>query len=244
MGSHGRVPFHCNNRHSLASHEDTIFNSRLTEIRLSYFIMALHVTALFSSRLLRKAAWGAGIVGLTLLLSAPAHALSVVPRSFDELAQLAELVIVGTVKDVRSEFANGGLDQENIVSYVSFNGLEVIKGESSAAEYTLQVPGGVVGRFAQDYPGVPLFHAGQRYVVFIRGNRRDFFPVVGVNQGLFRVLTDAQGRQVVVQDDIVTHAGQRALSSVVQNAPTLDSFERKIRAALTPVPADAGGKQP
>src|SRR3569833_2556585 len=34
---------------------------------------------------------------LTLTLSAPASALSVVPRSFDELVNLADLVIVGTV---------------------------------------------------------------------------------------------------------------------------------------------------
>lgn len=169
---------------------------------------------------------------LGLLSAAPAYSLTVVPRSFDELVQLADVVMVGTVQDVRSEFADNDPDQ-NILSFVSFKELQIIKGEVPTQEYTLQVPGGVVGRFAQNYPGIPQFQPGQRYVVFIRGNHRDFFPVVGVTQGVFQVLTDGQGRQVVVRDDIALQAGlTRLLSSITHNAPSLDTFLRQIKALL------------
>jgi hypothetical protein len=172
------------------------------------------------------------ILFVGLLVCMPVQGLTVVPRSFDDLVQLADVVIVGTVKEVHSEFGNGGLDQ-HIFSFVNFNDLQVIKGQVAGEEYALQVPGGVVGRIAQDYPGVPVFHIGQRYVVFVRGNNRDFFPVVGITQGLFRVMTDAQGRQVVVRDDAANHATlARSLNAVTNNAPGLDTFLQQIRDRL------------
>lgn len=182
---------------------------------------------------------GLGVVlAVSLWAHAPAFALSVVPRSFDELVQRADLVMVGTVQDVRSEFADGGLDQNTIFSYVSFGDLDVVKGRVAAMEYELRVPGGVVGRFAQDYPGVPTFQTGQRYLLFIRGNRRDFFPVVGITQGVYRVLTTTQERHVVVRDDQIDRTGRRALTSAAQNAPSLDTFIQAIRSRLTPAPGN------
>ena len=173
-----------------------------------------------------------------LLLSAPAQGLSVVPRPFDDLVQLADVIMVGTVQDVHSEFGNDGLDQ-NIFSFVRFRELQVIKGQITTEQYTLQVPGGVVGRIAQDYPGVPPFHTGQRYVVFVRGNNRVFFPVVGITQGLFRVLTDKQGRQVVVRDDVASQANLiRSLNAVTNNAPSLEGFLLQISDRL---PSSAEG---
>ena len=181
-----------------------------------------------------KVSWLCSMASLALLLCTPAHGLSVVARSFDELVQRADLVLVGTVSEVHSEFADNGLDQNTIFSYVNFSDLQVVKGQVNSEPYVLRVPGGVVGRFAQDYPGIPAFHTGQRYLVFIRGNQHDFFPVVGISQGVFRILNNAQGQQVVVRDDHIGHAGQRALTTLTQDAPTLDNFIQDIRARLTP----------
>jgi len=58
--------------------------------------------------------------------------------------------------------------------------------------------------------------------------------VVGISQGVFRILNNAQGQQVVVRDDHIGHAGQRALTTLTQDAPTLDNFIQDIRARLTP----------
>lgn len=201
--------------------------------------MANHPT-ITASRFARVRHSALSVVALAaLLLTASAHALTVVPRSFDELVQLADTVMVGTVQAVHSAFADDGLD-ENIVSSVRLGDLEVIKGNVAAESYTLQVPGGVVGRFAQDYPGIPVFHPGLRYVVFIRGNQRDFFPVVGVTQGLFRVLTDSRGRQVVVRDDIAAQAGRNhALRAITDSALGLDDFLQQIRDRIPTTGASA-----
>lgn len=180
---------------------------------------------------------------LSLLAYIPAHGLSVVQRSFDELVDLSDVVLVGTVKEVRSEFADGGLDQNTIISYVSFAELEIIKGEVDTTEYALRVPGGVVGRFAQAYPGVPAFQTGQRYLVFIRGNHRDFFPVVGIAQGVFRVITNDRGQPVVVRADRVSNANQRSLTTTIQNAPSLDDFIKSIHNRMTSVAPMSKSKQ-
>jgi len=188
-----------------------------------------------------QVSWLAAMTAVAVLMCTPAHSLTVISRSFDELVQHADLVLVGTVSKVHSEFADDGLDQNTIFSYVNFNDLQVVKGQVNSEPYEMRVPGGVVGRFAQDYPGIPAFQTGQRYLVFIHGNRHDFFPVVGINQGVFRILSNAQGQQVVVRDDHIGHDGLRALTTLTQDAPTLDKFIQDIRARLTPAaPAPNG----
>jgi len=207
-------------------------------------IMNSHLSLRLAARKRLKVSWRGAMAAVALLLCTSAHGLSVVSRSFDELVQRADLVLVGTVTDVHSEFAAGGLDQNTIFSYVNFNDLQVVKGKVTAEAYVLRVPGGVMGRFAQDYPGIPAFQTGQRYLVFIRGNQHDFFPVVGISQGVFRILSNAQGQQVVVRDDHIDHAGRRALTTLTQDAPTLDSFIQDIRTRLTPAVPAAGNSPP
>ena len=206
----------------------------------AYTVMFNHFQSISTHPARAQVSLLGAILVVGLLLATPSHGLTVVPRSFDELVQLADTVIVGTVQDVHSEFADNGLSQ-NILSFVTFDELQEIKGRVPTQQYTLQVPGGVVGRVAQDYPGIPLFQAGQRYVMFIRGNHRDFFPVVGITQGVYRVLTNGQGRKVVVRDDVANRAGlNRALSTVTRTAPTLDSFVQDIRDRLSAT----GGNSP
>ena len=221
------------------------FQVCLIEIRLSYLlIMNSHLSLRLATRKRHKVSWQGAMAALALLLCTSAQGLSVVARSFDELVQRADLVLVGTVSEVHSEFADGGLDQNTIFSYVNFSNLQVVKGQVSGEPYVLRVPGGVVGRFAQDYPGIPAFHTGQRYLVFIRGNRHDFFPVVGISQGVFRILSNTQGQQVVVREDHIGRAGQRALTTLTQDAPTLESLIQDIRARLTPATPAPGSNLP
>jgi len=207
--------------------------------------MTSYIFALLAGRKSLKGSWSEAVLVLSvMMICTPAYGLTVISRSFDELVQRADLVLAGTVKDVHSQFADDGLDQNTIFSFVTLTDLNVVKGRLAASEYVLRVPGGVMGRFAQDYPGIPTFQTGQSYVVFIRGNRRDFFPVVGIGQGVFRILTDSRGQRVVIREDRLGHSGQRALSVMTQNAPLLDDFIRSIRARLTPAPPPAGAPSP
>ena len=178
----------------------------------------------------RRAGWMAavGLGMLCLLTAGSAQALTVVPRDFSELVRDAELIIVGTVTGAHSAWSADG---QAITTTVSLDELEVIKGEVPSVPYDLVLPGGVVGDTAQSYPGMPELTSGGRYVLFVRGNRRELIPLVGAYQGLYRVLTDPDGQQRVLRADRGDGLVVRAL--VLPGQPTLEEFSRRIRAELS-----------
>lgn len=138
----------------------------------------------------RGAGWLAGLLACALLIcAAPARALTTAEHSFDELVALSEQILVGTVTDIASAWGQGG-EAGTIFSTIRLNAIEIIKGTAPDGAYTLKVIGGVVGDQAQFYPGLPQFQSGQRYLLFIRGNRRAMFPITGVTQGFYRVQWD------------------------------------------------------
>ncbi len=170
----------------------------------------------------------AGLCVLSLLASSPVQALTVVPRTFPELVQQAELIIVGTVAGARSAWSADG---QTISTTVSLDDLEVLKGEVPSVPYELLLPGGVVGDTAQTYPGMPELVQGGRYVLFVRGNRHELIPLVGTYQGLYRVLTDGDGQSRVLRADRRDTLVVRALTLPTQ--PTLEEFTDRIREELS-----------
>lgn len=172
---------------------------------------------------------------LLLLAPAVAPALTAVPRPFAELVQEAEVIVVATVAGLESAWSADGAAIHTTVRLVD---LELIKGEVPAVPYELRLAGGVVGDTAQTYPGMPRLVAGERYLLFVRGNLREFFPLVGAYQGLYRVLTDADGESRVLRADRADSPVVRALMLPAQ--PTLAEFLARIQAemrAAEPSPA-------
>lgn len=181
-----------------------------------------------------RCAW-AGV--WALLLAMPAGALSVVQRSFDELVALSDLVLVGTVGELRSGYDSP--DQKTIHTHIILGDLEVVKGRLDTAQYTLRIAGGRVDDRIDVYPGLPQLRPGQRYVLFIRGNFRDFFPVVGIHQGIYQVLSDGAGREVVLPaSGDAARPGLAAGQLLDTQLETLTAFLRRIRSQLAK-PTDA-----
>ncbi len=171
------------------------------------------------------------LAALCLLLAGTAGALSVVQRSFDELVALSELVLVGTVSELRSAYS--GPEQNSIHTYVTLTDLEVVKGTLAETHYTLRTPGGRVGDRLDVHPGLPQLRPGGRYVLFVRGNFRDFFPVVGIYQGVYQVLRDGAGREVVLP--ATSGEGPNALAAAQQpgaQSETLKGFLQRVRDKL------------
>src|SRR5260370_25009744 len=67
----------------------------------------------------------------------------VVPPTFEQLVQQAELIFQGTVTDVRSVWEGEGA-QRHIDTYIRFQIDENVKGNATSS-YTLRVLGGTVG---------------------------------------------------------------------------------------------------
>jgi len=177
-------------------------------------------------------------------------ALTAIPRTFAELVERADCVLIGTVMQVTTAV---GAEGEKIYTYVTLADLDVLKGEVPDTSYVLRVRGGVVDTQAEVYPGLPQLEAGGRYILFVQGNFRDLFPVVGLHQGVFRVGWDSARQQEVVrplQDEAHTSSSaERLLDSQSRSARpedgvTVEAFVQRISAHLHTLPSAGPGGSP
>ena len=182
------------------------------------------------------------LVGLLALLLFPVvgRALTVVPRSFDELVEHADAAFKGTVTATNSQWTGNGAAR-HIVTFVTFRVDETYKGDAAPTR-TLRFFGGTVNGTTMEVPDMPRFTVGQVAVLFEKGNGQQFCPLVGVQQGRFHVNKDAAGVERVTTDDgspvtSTTELGQLAADGTpilrqhaLAHEPgmTLDSFRTEI----------------
>jgi hypothetical protein len=110
------------------------------------------------------------------------------------------MIFVGIVTDIQEEW-----DAEKQIPHtlVTFSTLTVMKGDVGP-KVTLRFIGGHTPDGGEIIvPDTPRFTVGEKNVVFSAGNYRDAIPLVGIQQGLLRVITESASGREVVQD----HAG-------------------------------------
>ena len=167
------------------------------------------------------------LIALLLLGLNTAPATTVVPPSFDALVDEAELIFQGTVTDVRCQWAGEG-SQRRIVSYVTFQIEEAIKGEPGAA-YTLRMLGGTIDGETMGVADAPTFRQGDRDILFVENNGSQFIPLVGIMYGRFRVRAgNVAGRDIVTSDTGGPVGGVAGLGAT--------EFKAAIRARLGTTP--------
>jgi hypothetical protein len=155
-------------------------------------------------------------------------ATSVIPPTFDQLVQQAELIFQGTVTDVRSVWEGEGA-QRHIDTYVTFQIDENVKGDATSS-YTIRMLGGTVGDETMEVTDSPKFKVGDREILFVEHNNEQFVPLVGINHGHFHVQRDEQtGR------DIVTNGEGEAVRDLAQLGRTEEAATTSNAAeAITP----------
>ena len=127
-------------------------------------------------------------------------AITVVARDFDGLVARADTVFKGTVTAKKSAWTGEGTAR-HIVTFVTFQVEETYKGAPASAQ-TLRFLGGTVGDDTLEVPDLPRFEVGQRAVLFVGNNGKQFFPLVGAAQGRFHVVRDAaSGQDRIFADD-------------------------------------------
>jgi hypothetical protein len=162
-----------------------------------------------------------------------APATVVVAKDFDALCAEAALIFVGTVAKVESRWSDP--QRQAIETEVTFGDLTWLRG-GSASQIALRFGGGEMDGLREAVAGVPEFAVGERRVVFAHAGRF-VSPIVGFNQGVFRVVDgdagpvvlDAEGKAVIG----VGRAGlQRGAPGDRTTALPLDDFLARIRAEL------------
>ena len=134
------------------------------------------------------------------LLAVPAtrtNATMLEKKDFQDMSKEADLVFVGTVLDIYSEW-DGEAYHSEIYTYVTFTDLEIIAGDYHEGKIQVRLSGGKVGKATRTYIGVPTFNFGERNLVFLTGNFLRLCPIVGWNQGVFKVVEDQETGEEVL----------------------------------------------
>ena len=139
---------------------------------------------------------GQYVLALALCFSTfNASALTVVERSFEELVARADTILIGTVSERSPQWQNPTL-QNYIVTDTLLTDVEILKGAPSET-YTLRTKGGKLGPYREYYEGLPQLLIDERYVLFIKNNYQAIFPIVGIDQGVLRIITNANNEETV-----------------------------------------------
>ncbi|MFL6542117.1 MAG: hypothetical protein ACJ8I9_03025 [Chthoniobacterales bacterium] len=172
-----------------------------------------------------------------------ARATTVIPPTFDQLVQDAELIFQGTVTDVKSQYVGEG-GQRHITTYVTVKVEDAVKGDPGAS-YTLRMLGGTVGDETMEVSDAPKFKVGDRDILFVEHNGTQFIPLVGIMHGRFRVDHDSQtGADMVATNNgsavtnvdtlgrVDENGTSKARTNAVERPLDADSFKAAIRSKL------------
>ena len=183
------------------------------------------------------------LVFILVVIGTDVSATTVLKKSFADLTREAEVIAVGTVTKIEKKW---NTEQLAPFTYVTFSDLELLKGENEGTDLTLKFLGGELpDGTTLNIIGVPKFIIGERNVVFSVGNRWRFCPLVGLWQGLYRVIYDTNYGVETIQNyayipieipegTVSTHSlsTQKQKKSVM----TLSSFKLLIQKELLNVP--------
>ena len=160
-----------------------------------------------------------------------ARATVLVPADLGDLVRGSQAIVHGRVVDVTAVWADG---RRRIDSLVALEVDQYLKGDFGE-RVTFRVPGGQMGRYRSVMVGAPSFAEGDEVVLFL-GARGPSIPyVLGLSQGVCRVVEDPQTpARLVVPPPVVAGAEvQRVRRGDSARRPMpLDRFAAEVRALV------------
>jgi|SRR5436190_1935986 len=162
------------------------------------------------------------IVAVCCALSVSMRATSFIATDLSELTREARTIARGRVVSVESRWSD---DRSRIETLVTLEAESYMKGALGTTVQFL-VPGGRLGRYRSILVGAPSFEQGQRVIVFLAASVPSLPHVIGLSQGLFRVVADAD-RWVVTPPPVV--ASGTARGNPARQPMALADFEQQVR---------------
>jgi hypothetical protein len=139
------------------------------------------------------ALWTVLIMALAVI---PARAIVYVSTDFPTLVADARAIAVGRVVALEARWNDG---RHGIETLVTVEVEQYLKGDLGTA-VTVRTPGGQIGPYLSMMPGAPRFAEGDEVVLFLAGSGPALPHVLGLGQGVFRIVVDGAGRRVVVPE--------------------------------------------
>jgi len=169
------------------------------------------------------------VAATILLLSSLAvlNAATLERLSVEQMAQQATAVVHGRVSETRTA-RFGAL----VYTLHGFEAEEQWKG-AAIAGLEIAVPGGNYQGVTYSFGGTPELKTGEEYLLFLWTGPSGRTQIVGLSQGVFRVLRRSD-RVVVTRADAEdsVFAGEDGAGSSQALETTLDQFAARVRAAL------------
>jgi hypothetical protein len=175
-----------------------------------------------------------GVVAALALLVAgvPAAGTVVVPTDVGELARDADAIVRGHVVALRAQWID---DRQSIETIVTMDAETYLKGDWGSSPH-FRVPGGQIGRYRRIVVGAPEFAPGQHVIVFL-GSRSGSVPhLLGLGQGVFRVVRGGDGWVVTPPAVLGGAPGPIVRGDPRRRPASLSDFERTVRALAAVVP--------
>ena len=167
-------------------------------------------------------------VGCSLAVAVTVDATVVVPADLGELSRDARAIVRGRVIALDARWTEDRRTVETVVT------LEVESYLKGPLGQTLQfrVPGGELGRFRSITVGAPEFAINDRIVVFLGTTGPSIPYVLGLNQGVFRMVRAVDGWVVTPPPALPSAAGSvRIVRGDTSRRPLpLADFEQRVRA--------------
>lgn len=161
---------------------------------------------------------------MLLAMSSQAAATVFLPATFADVVNGSELVVRGTVIEVRSEQT---ASRRSIYTIVTVDVAETLKG-SAVRAVSFRIPSGQVGRYRRIVVGSPEFVVGDEAVLFLNASPPSIPVLFGLSQGVYRV-SRVSGRPLVMPP-VSTAASDRVARGDPSRRPLrLDAFADAVR---------------
>jgi hypothetical protein len=182
---------------------------------------------------MRRLLWLMTLVGS---IASSATATVLLPADLGVLSREARTIARGRVVALDSQWTD---DRRAVETFVTIDVESYLKGSLGSA-LTFRVPGGRLGRFRSIVVGAPEFAVGQRIVVFL-GYRAPGVPyVLGLGQGVYRLVPAGSNWNVappVIVPGVATASAQPVVRGDLGRRPLgLAAFERQVRSLAGSAP--------
>jgi len=208
-----------------------VVSSAEAVLRPSYEFRSIH--SISNTRLAQTSRASLAVLFVTVMMSLPVSATTVLNRTVPEMTGVSELVLSGVVVSVEPNRSAVGYP---LATRVTVAVDRVYKGFASGPTIRFMVPGGVRDGKAMFIPGMPSFIEGEEVVLFLERTPGGWIPS-GLKNGKYVVNEDANGRRLVWREavDLTRVARDRSLTreaAAESDVMTLDELEALIKTGL------------
>jgi hypothetical protein len=137
-----------------------------------------------------------GLCTVCIIAARSARAATIQPQAIDRLTRCAGVVVEGRVTAVHGDWNSA---HTQIYTTVTLDVTDTYKGDLPSGPMQFRYLGGTVGDMTMELVGEPSFAPEEHVFLFLHPQYNEvILPVVGFNEGKFRVDVDARGVEHLV----------------------------------------------